>query len=132
MRTTALSSAGRADGGGGEPAGGGGVYAQSGSPGGTGAVGAGAFCCARTTVAPKTADAIAMRAPCVLFMILLPVQRASPLDQSTFSKAPLAGPRLRCVEFDGRRRAQTERLRARRLHLEVSRHSGFVVPNVPE
>src|SRR5262245_7616129 len=68
MRITALSSAGRADGGGGDPAGGGGVYAHSGRPGGTGAADAGALCCATTTAPPRTTDAIATRARCLLHM----------------------------------------------------------------
>src|SRR5688500_3505190 len=64
--TTALSSAGSADGGGGEPAGGGGVYAQSGRPAGMGAAGAGAACCCATIDAPRITTAIA--APAALRM----------------------------------------------------------------
>src|SRR4029453_9343016 len=53
-RTIALSSAGNADGGGGEPAGGGGVEAQSGKPGGTGA---GGDCAMMPTLAAKASVA---------------------------------------------------------------------------
>src|SRR5687768_1993535 len=68
MDTTALSSAGSAEGGGGEPAGGGGVYAHSGRPPGMGAAGAGAACCA-TIDAPRITTAIAPEAPAALRMV---------------------------------------------------------------
>ena len=56
---TALSSAGNADGAGGVPLGGGGVYAQSGNPGGTEAAPCGGFCALAVML---EADADAMRA----------------------------------------------------------------------
>src|SRR5687768_1724927 len=68
--TTALSSAGSAEGGGGEPAGGGGVYAQSGRPAGMGAAGAGAACCCATIEAPKITTVIAPKALVTLRMFL--------------------------------------------------------------
>jgi hypothetical protein len=70
IETTALSSAGSAVAGGGDPAGGGGVYAQSGRPAGMGPVGAGAGCCCAMIDAPKITTAIANRAPIALRMFL--------------------------------------------------------------
>jgi hypothetical protein len=70
IETTALSSAGSAVAGGGEPAGGGGVYAQSGRPAGIGALGAGGAGCCATIDAPRITIAIATRAHTALFMFL--------------------------------------------------------------
>src|SRR5688572_5546450 len=67
--TMALSSAGRAVGGGGAP-GTGGVYAHSGRPGGMGPAGAGVFCCA-ITEAQRITTAIASSPPTVLPMAVL-------------------------------------------------------------